>query len=160
MLAWPYGHARLMSSYAFDHGDQGPPSVGGVTEPALDAAGACRDGWICEHRRPSALGMVGFRNSTLGTSTVDHWWDNGNDRIAFGRGGRGFVAINREELGTFSETLDTGLAPGTYCDVVTGARVDGACTGRQFTVDADGKVTFAIEALDAMAIHVDARLDP
>ena len=27
---------------------------------------------------------------------VTNWWDNGGDAIAFGRGAKGFVAINHE----------------------------------------------------------------
>ncbi len=39
--------------------------------------------------------MVGFRNTARGQSVTD-WWDNGGDRIAFGRGSRAYVAINHE----------------------------------------------------------------
>ena len=41
--------------------------------------------------------MVAFRNATRGQS-VTNWWDNGGDAIAFGRGGKGYVAINHESI--------------------------------------------------------------
>jgi alpha-amylase len=41
--------------------------------------------------------MAGFRAATQTAQTVDHWWDNGGNQIAFGRGGLGFVVINRGE---------------------------------------------------------------
>jgi alpha-amylase len=151
-LAWPYGYPRLMSSYEFEHGDQGPPAIA-----PLDSGGACNDGWVCEHRRASALAMVELRN-TAGDAPVSRWWSNGNDQIAFAREGRAFVAINREELGQVSEVLDTGLPAGRYCDVLTGAAIDGACSGREVSVAADGFATIEIGSLDALAIHARERL--
>lgn len=53
----------------------------------------CGDAWLCEHRHPAVLGMVGFGNAAAGAE-VAHWWDDGGGRIAFGRGERGFVVIN------------------------------------------------------------------
>ena len=41
-------------------------------------------------------GAMQFRNHTNGDWSVRHWWDNGNNQIAFSRGELGFVAINRE----------------------------------------------------------------
>lgn len=47
MLAWPYGHARVMSSYYFTDSDAGPPSVG------VSNGENCRDGknWVCHELR-------------------------------------------------------------------------------------------------------------
>jgi len=38
--------------------------------------------------------------------------------VAFGRGDRGFVVINNEDF-ALSEWLQTGLAAGQYCDVIS-----------------------------------------
>ncbi len=51
-LGYNYGHPRLMSSYEFDSGDQGPPANGdGVTDTVvINSDGSCSGGWVCEHR--------------------------------------------------------------------------------------------------------------
>jgi len=88
-LAWQYGHVRFMSSYNWPqqiHGNNdentwvGPPSNGGVAKDAL-----CFNGeWIYEHRWREISNMVKSHNASLGYP-VSNWWDNGADRIAFGR---------------------------------------------------------------------------
>lgn len=146
MLAWPYGYPRIMSSYAFPegNGDQGPPA-----SPVYQNGQAqCGGAWICEHRWSSIANMVAFRNVTDGEN-VNHWWDNGNDRIAFSRGDEGFVAINREG-GTLSRTFSTGLPDGRYRNVAG----DGSC----LTV-AGGQVNVSVPAMEAAALHVGAPCD-
>ena len=157
MLAWPYGRPKLMSSYAFDDSDVGPPQDEGGTLRVHDDDGGCRAEWVCEHRWPAIAGMVGFR-SAAGDAPMESWWSNDNDQIAFSRGDRAFVVINREELPTLSRTFQTGLPEGRYCDVITGALVDGACTGGTVEVDASGEAALTVGPLDAAAIHVEARL--
>lgn len=160
MLAWPYGYPRVMSSYAFTDGTHGPPSdAAGQTTPVLDSAGDCSEGWVCEHRRPAVLGMVGFRNATSAAFVVENWWSNGNDEIAFSRGDLGFFALNREEASGLTETLETGMVAGRYCDVTTGELRDGACTGRIVEVGPDGRAEIVLDPLDALAIHVGVGLD-
>ncbi len=52
--------------------------------------------------------MVAFRNATRGQA-VTNWWDNGNDAIAFGRGSKGYVAINHESS-SLTRTYQTSPA--------------------------------------------------
>ena len=148
MLAWPYGRPKIMSSYRIDDPDIGPP-------PA-SPQDACGEAWICEHRWPAIRGMVGFRN-VAGSAPVQHWWSNGNDQIAFARGDRAFVVLNREELPTLERTFDTGLPEGTYCDVLTGGPGTDGCVGATIEVDASGLAEIRVGPLDAVALHVDAR---
>lgn len=57
--------------------------------------------------------------------------------------------------------VQTGLPAGTYCDVISGQKENGKCTGKQVYVSADGKANFQIntDAEDPfIAIHVDAKL--
>ncbi|RLU18257.1 hypothetical protein DMN91_008613 [Ooceraea biroi] len=51
MLAFPYGHPRVMSSYAFSDPSQGPSasSDGSIISPEISNC-QCTNGWICEHR--------------------------------------------------------------------------------------------------------------
>jgi alpha-amylase len=90
MLAWPYGQARIMSSYYFSNTDQGPPSV----QP--ENGKYCADGshWVCEHRQGPIANMVNWRNAAGSTAVAN--WHNGNaNQIAFSRGAKSFIAMNR-----------------------------------------------------------------
>ncbi len=163
MLAQPYGFPSVLSGYAFtcpSGASMGPTSDGnGWTLPVTCAASletATIGQWVCEHRDPSIRTMVRFRKVVAGTA-VTHWWDNGANVIAFSRGPLGFVAINREATGLV-DTVTTGLAPGTYCDRLTGGRVGGACAGTALTVDATGAVPLDLVPMSAVAIDTATKL--
>lgn len=170
MLAWPYGYPQVMSSYAFNNSGTtydasfGPPYNGdgstkgpwdgGVTAPACFSQ--TRGGWVCEHRYRPIANMVGFRNAVNANWTVNNWWDNGNNQIAFGRGDKGFVVINKEGS-ALSRSFQTGLAAGQYCDVIAGDPTSTGCSGATVTVAADGTATITAAAYTAAAIHVNAK---
>ncbi|XP_053682119.1 alpha-amylase 2-like [Sabethes cyaneus] len=161
MLAHPYGNTRVMSSFAFDSSDQGPPqdSNGNLISPSIKSDGSCGNGWICEHRWRQIYNMVAFRNAVAGTK-LSGWWDNGNQQISFCRTGKGFVAFNQDSV-ELSKDLQTCLPSGTYCDVISGSLERGNCTGRQIVVQSNGqaKVSIPVDAEDGViAIHVGAKL--
>ncbi|MFJ3497263.1 alpha-amylase family protein [Streptomyces sp. NPDC086091] len=135
MLAWPYGAPDVHSGYEFTQKDAGPPNGGTVN--------ACwQDGWKCQHNWPEIVRMVAFRNATRGQA-VTNWWDNGGDAIAFGRGTKGYVAINHEG-GSLNRTFQTSLPAGTYCDVQNNTTV---------SVNASGQFTATLGANTALAIY-------
>ncbi|APU15654.1 MULTISPECIES: carbohydrate-binding module family 20 domain-containing protein [Actinoalloteichus] len=152
MLAHPYGTPSVHSGYDFSDHDAGAPGGGNV--------GACYSGgWRCQHAWPQIANMVGFRNAA-GDAGITNWWDNGNDAIAFGRGDRAFVAINHEGS-SITQTFQTSLPAGTYCDVQHGDPTSGGgCTGTTYTVDGGGRFTATIGAHDAVALHVGATGSP
>jgi len=102
--------------------------------------------WVCEHRDPSILKMVSFRHVVAGTD-VNHWWDNGANAIAFSRGSKGFVAINNAATAV-DTTVTTGMAPGTYLDLLTNNPV---------VVDATGAIHFNLSPRSAIAIDTATR---
>ncbi|KAL0105211.1 hypothetical protein PUN28_016692 [Cardiocondyla obscurior] len=161
MLAHPYGQTRVMSSYVFDDPSQGPPadSNGNIISPEI-VDGKCVKGWVCEHRWPQIYRMVQFRNLVNGEK-LENWWSNGNNQIAFSRGGKGFVAFNAEK-DDLKQGLQTGLPEGVYCDVITGEVVDGKCSGRTVEVDAKGNALIEILSNDTdegvLALHIQAKL--
>ncbi len=112
--------------------------------------------FVCEHRDPYLLRMVKFRRVVAGTS-VTNWWDNGANAIAFSRGDKGFVAINRESS-AISASVTTGLAAGTYCDRITGGRSGTSCLGTSVVVGAGGAIALSLPANMAVAIDVDTKL--
>jgi alpha-amylase len=163
MLAQPYGYPSILSSYAFDcplGNSMGPPSdANGNTNPVACAASletATIGQWVCEHRDPYIRNMVRFRRVVAGTD-VNHWWDNGANAIAFSRGDRGFVAINREGAAV-AATIATGLPPGTYCDWLTGGLAGAACAGTSILVDASGAVQLSLPPASAIAIDLTTRI--
>jgi alpha-amylase len=165
LLGHPYGYPSVMSSYAFDRSsgpgrDAGPPSdASGATTPVRCAASletAAIGDWVCEHRDPVIRTMVRFRKLVAGTD-VNRPWDNGGNAVAFSRGDRGFVAISRE-ASALTANIPTGLAAGTYCDLLTGGRAGAACAGTRVTVDANGTAALTLPANSAVVLHVDARL--
>lgn len=101
--------------------------------------------------------MVGFRNAVKGTS-INNWWSNGDQQIAFSRGSAGFVAFTNG--GSIDQSLQTGLPAGTYCDVISGELVNGSCTGKTVTVGNDGYGYIPLSDSEddgVLAIHVNAR---
>lgn len=151
-LAYPYGYPKVMSSYRFEDHDQGPPANG------ANSGDACGVNWICEHRWRGVANMVEFRNVTSSRFELSNWWDNGNNQVAFGRGDLGFVAINREDNASLNQSLQTGMAAGTYCDIINGNfdKSDASCDGPTITVNADGTANFNVSSINAAAIHVGA----
>jgi alpha-amylase len=162
MLAQPYGYPSVLSSYAFacpGGNAMGPPSdASGKTNDVTCATSfetATVGQWVCEHRDPAVAAMVGFRRAVAG-SAIAGWWDNGANAIAFSRGDRGFVALNLEDS-TVAVDAASPLAPGTYCDALTGGLVAGACVGRSVTAGSGG-VRLDLEAGRAVAIHAGTRV--
>lgn len=170
MLAHPYGVTRVMSSYRWnrhivDGKDQndwtGPPSYSnGSTKPVpINPDSTCGDGWVCEHRWRQIRNMVIFRN-VVNTQPITHWWDNGSNQVAFGRGNRGFIIFNNDDW-SLSVTLNTSLPGGIYCDIISGQKDGDRCSGKQVTVGSDGRAHFRINNTDEdpfVAIHVDSKL--
>ncbi|TJZ58719.1 glycosidase [Streptomyces piniterrae] len=139
MLASPYGSPNVYSGYEWSDKDAGPPSG--------------TDGWTNEHAKREITGMVGFRNA-VGSAELTEWWDNGGSAIAFGRGGKGFVAINNGD-GELTQTFATSLPSGTYCNVIAAA--PSSCDGNTVTVGDDGKAKLTVPAKSAVALHVKAK---
>ncbi|KAF2367800.1 Alpha-amylase/branching enzyme C-terminal all beta [Trinorchestia longiramus] len=169
-LAWPYGFTRIMSSYDWPQNIQnnqdtnnwiGPPHDDkyNIVSPTFGPTGACLGDWVCEHRWRQIYNMVWFRNVTHGTDMND-WWDNGNNQIAFCRGRKGFIAINKDSY-DLKETLQTCLPAGTYCDLISGSADNGSCTGKTVTVGRDGTAFVEVNTADhdgVLAIHVESKI--
>lgn len=136
MLASPYGSPNVYSGYEWSDKDAGPPSGG--------------SGWTDEHAKREITGMVGFRNA-VGSAELTDWWDNGGSAIAFGRAGKGFVALNNGD-GELRRTFATSLPAGTYCNVVKATADD--CAGNTVTVGDDGTAQVTVPGRSAVALHI------
>ena len=154
MLAQPYGFPSILSSYGFDcpsGNAMGPPSdANGWTTAVVCASSlesATTGQWVCEHRDPYILNMVRFRRAVAGQG-INQWWDDGANAIAFSRGDKGFVAINGGAA-TVAVTVATGMATGTYLDLLTGSAV---------VVDVAGAVQLNLAPQSALAIDVATKI--
>ena len=160
MLAYPYGQPRIMSSYAFTDSEQGPPATAdGRTRTVFrpDWLG-CGGEWICEHRQPAITAMVSFRDATQAVPKVTDWWSHGSNQIAFGRGDRGFVVINRNDA-ALTHTFQTQLPAGNYCEVISAeAKANGDCD-RHIAVNEAGEFRTTVAGLSAIALQREARLE-
>lgn len=118
----------------------------------------CGNGWVCEHRWRQIYNMAKFRN-VAGSEPVTNWWDNGGHQIAFSRGSKAFIAINNEDF-SMSSTFKTGLPSGQYCDIISGNKINGQCTGKVITVNGDGTVNLSVPTGDdpVVAFHVESKV--
>lgn len=101
--------------------------------------------------------MIGFKQAVKGTE-INDWWSNGDQQIAFCRGGKGFIAFTNS--GSISQDMQTCLPAGVYCDVISGGLENGSCTGKSIQVGVDG--IGHIELSDSeedgvLAIHVNSK---
>ncbi|THH14430.1 hypothetical protein EW146_g5900 [Bondarzewia mesenterica] len=170
-LAHPYGHPTILSSFKYDNASDGSPNNGELRLPhmfmhesltlwlwiercARSGSGFCNDqsDWLCQHRLPAVVAMVGFRNTVGSSASLVDWISPQPQQIAFGRGQAGFVAINNVDS-TWTAKFTTSLPDGTYCDVLRGDNSTGTCTGPNYAVTT-GKFSVAIPARSSLAIHV------
>jgi len=154
MLAQPYGYPSVLSSYAFDcpsGNSMGPPSDANGWTTAVTCASSLETAtvgqWVCEHRDPYILKMVGFRHAVAGTD-INHWWDDGANAIAFTRGDKGFVAINGGST-ALSQTVVTNMAAGNYLNLLSTDTV---------TVDSARAVQLNLAPKSALAIDAATKI--
>ncbi|GAB2693770.1 carbohydrate-binding module family 20 domain-containing protein [Kitasatospora kifunensis] len=148
-LAWGYGTPQVYSGFDFSTSDQSPPADANGFVTATDCSSGA---WICTDRNQGIANMVGWHNAAQGQS-VANWWDNGSSAIAFSRGNTAWVAINNGGSAV-TQTFSTGLAPGSYCDVIHGTpAAGGTCSGPTVTVNATGQATVTVNPGDSVAIY-------
>ena len=99
--------------------------------------------------------MVAWHNLALtDDAAVANWTTDGNDLIAFSRGDVAWIAINNSG-GAETDTFQTGLPDGSYCDVIADTYSDGTCSGAGIVV-ADGQATVTVPADGSVAIDADS----
>jgi alpha-amylase len=139
----------VYSGFAFNGSDDSPPADANGFVTGTDCSSAA---WVCTDRVQGIANMVGWHNAAQG-QPVANWWDNGNNAIAFSRGGTAWIGINNS-ADAVTSTFSTGLEAGTYCDVIHGdADSSGACGGPTVTVGSDGTATVTVAAHDSVALY-------
>ena len=84
----------------------------------------------------SGLVKISYRlRSNFLDAPVTNWWTNWDNQIAFSRGNRAFLAINKSGY-DMSGSFATGLPEGSYCNVNAGDVVDNKCSGTvQYSIE-------------------------
>ena len=96
------------------------------------------------------------RHTERGTETLSYQ-DGRTNLIAFSRGAKGWLAINNS-VASSTRTFQTGIAPGTYCDIINGSYRRGACTGPKVVVRSNGAATVMVAGKDSVAFDTRYRL--
>uniref|UniRef100_H2RLI4 Alpha-amylase n=1 Tax=Takifugu rubripes TaxID=31033 RepID=H2RLI4_TAKRU len=160
MLAHPYGVTRVMSSFRWnrhivngkDKNDwMGPPSHpdGSTKSVPINPDETCGDGWVCEHRWLQIFFMV------------PHYIIHLNYKNNLKRQVHSNFIHHSFPTRDLDVTLNTGMPGGTYCDVISGQKEGGRCTGKQIHVGGDGRAHFKISNRDEdpfVAIHAESKL--
>ena len=137
-LAYKWATPTVYSGFEWSSTDQGPPNSGGfVTDTD------CSNGWSCLQRDTAVTGMVKWHNA-VGSEAVSNWSTKSSGVIGFGRGSGGYIALNNGSSAA-TYTFATGMADGTYANVVD----NGATT---VTVSG-GNATLTIPAKSAIAFY-------
>jgi alpha-amylase len=177
MLAEKYGSPMLYSGYAFDEGDwqaqQGEdgrileakcaPGSSINTSPDDLSVGVYESGsFVCLQRWNSIKGMIAWRDAVADADKTEIFGADGV--YGFGRSGKGYVLINSNSEGYSAPGLKTGMVPGSYCDLISGGgkpldTSNGGCLGETVEVAADGTIAAELQALSALAISDQTKLN-
>ncbi|WP_055428243.1 type I pullulanase [Bifidobacterium aesculapii] len=152
MLAYDYGQPHIYSGYYFENNDDGAP---GATDTSVPDVTCPTDGsmtagtWQCAQRWTAIRGMIGFHNAVSGTKVTD-WKTYGSNIVGFGRGAKGYLALNNSDKDA-ELTFSTSLPAGEYCNVYA----TGDCS-QTVTVGADGTFTATLGKHNAIALYAGA----
>ncbi|MEU9730083.1 carbohydrate-binding module family 20 domain-containing protein [Streptomyces sp. NPDC048002] len=136
-LAYKWSTPTVYSGFEFSSSDQAPPNSGGfVTDTD------CSGGWYCLQRDTAITGMVKWHNA-VGSESVTNWSSKSSNVIGFGRGTAGYVALNNGSSAA-TYTFATGMADGTYANVVDNGATTVTVSGGSatLTVPAKGAIAF------------------
>jgi alpha-amylase len=154
LLAYPYGQPFVYDGFTFPTSNTGqspPANSSGFISDTDCSAGT----WQCISQSTGVKGMVGWHNATAAATTVSDFTATSSSVIGFHRGSLGWIGLN-DSAGASTASYPTGLADGTYCDVITGGATTTGCAGTSITVSG-GTASVTIPANSAVAIHVNAR---
>jgi alpha-amylase len=138
-LAYKWSTPTVYASWEWTQSDQAPPNSAGFVTNTDCSGGA----WYCLDRDTAVVGMVAWHNAT-DTAAVSDWQTKSSSVIGFGRSGKGFFALNNGTSAA-TYTFTTGMADGTYSNVVDGGRTRVTVSG--------GSASITIPAKSAVAFY-------
>ncbi|MEU6554781.1 carbohydrate-binding module family 20 domain-containing protein [Streptomyces sp. NPDC046915] len=138
-LAYKWATPTVYASWEWTQSDQAPPNSSGFVTNTDCSGGS----WYCLDRDTAVVGMVAWHNAA-DTAAVSNWQTKSSSVIGFGRGGAGFFALNNGTSGA-TYTFSTGMADGTYKNVIDGGRTTVTVSG--------GSASVTVPAKDAVAFY-------
>ncbi|MFJ8488029.1 carbohydrate-binding module family 20 domain-containing protein [Streptomyces sp. NPDC094038] len=137
-LAYKWSTPTVYASWEWTQSDQAPPNSSGFVTDTDCSSGS----WYCLDRDTGVVGMVAWHNAA-GSAAVSNWQTMSSNVIGFGRSGAGFFALNNGSSSA-TYTFTTGMADGTYSDVVDGGTTKVTVSGgsASITIPAKGAVAF------------------
>jgi alpha-amylase len=169
LLGESWGKPMLYSGYAFNDRDQGPETLigGSIKNPSCPLASSVKTTYkaqefVCEQRWTAIKGMTAWHH-TVGKAGRTSVFKSVRGVYGYGRNGKGYLFMN-SQLKTYKATVTTGMAKGTYCDLITGGtnpiKVAGkSCVGKSIVVNSKKQVSnYSVGSLNAFAISVDSKL--
>lgn len=158
MLADEYGEPMLYSSYSFASYDQAPTSENGIISNVncISTEGPQKEyednQWLCQHRWPSTLAMIEFRDQVGNAKTID--LINQNGLIGFERESRGVFIVAIRKPAKPQLELQVGLPDGKYCNVY---EASSASSCSEIVEIANGVLKAEIGPGEVIALHIGAR---
>ncbi|KAJ3315314.1 hypothetical protein HDV04_003707 [Boothiomyces sp. JEL0838] len=164
-ILYPYGMSIVHSGYNFqfvgNNQDEIPVSPPSNSTGYILPLSQSLSKWTLQHRMPDVYPLVRIRNY-ISSSPTPNIQTAATNQIYWSVPGKAFVAINSAQGTTpnqlMSNTVQSGLAPGKYCNFVYGYAQRGKCvlwpgvslTTEQvlYTVDQNGFVTINIGSGD------------
>lgn len=137
-LAYKWSTPTVYASWEWTQSDQAPPNSSGFVTGTDCSNGS----WYCLDRDTAVVGMVAWHNA-VDTAAVSDWQTKSSNVIGFGRSGAGFFTVNNGSSAA-TYTFSTGMADGTYANVVDGGATHVTVAGgsASITVPAKGAVAF------------------
>ncbi|MET9060592.1 carbohydrate-binding module family 20 domain-containing protein [Streptomyces antibioticus] len=136
-LAYKWSTPTVYSGFEFSSSDQAPPHSGGFVTDTT-----CGSGWYCLQRDTAVTGLVKWHNA-VGSAAVTNWSTKSSQVIGFGRGTGGYFALNNGSSAA-TYTFATGMADGTYANVVDNGATTVTVSGGNatLTLPAKGAIAF------------------
>ncbi|WP_327314574.1 carbohydrate-binding module family 20 domain-containing protein [Streptomyces sp. NBC_01235] len=137
-LAYKWATPTIYSGFEWSSSDQAPPNSNGFVTNT-----DCSSGWYCLQRDTAIAGMVKWHNA-VGSAAVANWSTKSSNVIGFARGTGGYIALNNGSSAA-TYTFATGMADGTYANVVDNGATTVTVTG--------GNATLTVPAKSAIAFY-------
>ena len=159
-LSEPFGVPMLYSGYDFSDFNASPALTNGLN--VCNSGTATKSSWtygrmVCPQRWYAIQGMIRWHKYVNGETKINRW--SNNNSYGYSRGTKGYVLFNSAASTQKYKSLKTGLAAGSYCDVVSGGKSPvmmskgkRVCRGLTITVAKGGLLSASVPAMTAVAI--------
>lgn len=160
-LATNYGKPMIYSGYSYSDYDAAPKLLASkkVADPTCPTGAAApkksykSSAFTCQHRWKAVEAMISWRDQV--GHAAETRFKGSKGVLSLGRGSQGHLVINSNSK-TSTVKIKTSLAPGKYCDLISGGRnaniLPRKCLGATVVVDRSGYLMASVAKQTAVAI--------